>query len=272
MSRPPAESLSVPAHLPGLVLAYGRGRDVDAAFDDALDVAAFEHGSAGLHASLAAVDPGEVMVRDADGQSLPLARRAALGVVEELAAGQTFAFAVRPARAYSRRTLRLTLTETTQVLAELVGPLEVAPAVLERVRQGAAEAGGEVGADELVESVTVATARHRFKAVLESFSGKACASYALLAPSTQRLHPQRFPTAGAAKRAAREMVRDGEVDDSPTGCLEVVRISVREGGPFARVTRSRVASRVALKVVLCRLKERPAAADGWLFLARPAQG
>lgn len=273
----PREAARLARPYPGAFLAYGADAsgDVDAAFDDAVEQAGYDLGFAGVLPSVAEIDATEVHV--ACTRAVPLAA-AQLTATRALAAGdlvpgQAYALAVCPDGAFKRRRVRLTTTDTDRVLAEAPGALDVVTPDLEARLRDLAEATGGMGKEELVEAVEVLTARHRFRPAVEVFRGPSRARFVVLDPCRGQIvaeageDGQPFTTAGQARRAAVALLKAGQVGQDPTGHLDVVKLSGREGGlPLVRVTRTRVASRVVVKVTVSAEKN-PAKTRtvGWLF-------
>lgn len=259
--------------LPGAFLAHGldKGGDLDAAFDDAVDQAGYDYGFAGLIPSIAAMDAEHVTPV----LEVPVTlERAALLAVRALHAGglepgTTYAIPVCPDSAVKRRRVRVTLLDPQLAVAEVAGRLGHVTPQLEATLRDHAD---NLLDDEQFERVDVVTARPRYRPVVTAFTGATKAEFAVLDPTGQRLVSGGHRTAGEARRAAVDLVKQGAVAGSPTGSLEVVKVSRRaDGNPFSRIARVRVSTRLVLKLTVGALKDpTKVKTTGWVFYGTSA--
>lgn len=254
------------------VLSFGSAADgdLDLALEDAVSQAGYDFGFSGFTASIAAVDPGEIVTADAD--PVPLARAvlvAARALAQQPDGDESSVVAVPVCAdsAFTRRRQRLVLTGAERAIVESPGPVHLVSAGMEQVLR---EVAGEASwaEPEKLESVMVTTARSRFKPLVEVFRGPTSSEYAVVhgAHIISRGHA----SAGKARAAAVTLLRSGPVGDAPEAILEVVRLVGRGPGlPYVRIRRTRVDARVVAKVVtITPKKPAPAKIVGWLFYGR----
>lgn len=258
---------------PSVFATYGVGGDVDVAFDEATALAGNEHGFTGAHPSVAVADAGAVEL--VPGEAVPLAAtvlRAGddLAGPEAPAAGVVRAYPVAANSSVSRRRVRLVL-EDVGLDAPGKGPVGVLTGGLrEAIVAGLVEQGQGLADGEFLEQVTVVRTAARYKPVVQVNKGKMTSVYAVLDPATSTVLETGLPTAGAARRAAvvlaKEGAWDGAAAQGPEADLHVVRVSTREGLPYVRITRTRTVQKVVVRVVVAKVKD-PAKTRtvGWLF-------
>lgn len=258
---------------PAAFASYGPGADIDATFDDASAAAGNEHGYTGAHPSLASADSGAIDVQDCPARP---GTAVALSVGDTLAggdvpAGAVLAFPVAASSAFTRRRVRLTLTDTA-LLAPPVGPVgHLEAALREAILAGLGDTGAPLVDGEFLESVEVVRVRDRYKPSVEVFRTKAVASWALLDPLTRTLVGEGYANAGEARREAVARAKVGPLSgsgfDPAVAPLEVIKVTRREeGAPFIRVNRDRIRNQIVVKVVVAAEKN-PARTKtiGWVF-------
>lgn len=276
----PAQLDAIPAlpdAPPGLVTGYGPGGDVDAAFDAAAALAADTHGSTGAHPSLAGCDPSAIRPVDTTPAPAPAVALAVAAAAADLEPGVVHAWPVCAPAAYTRRRVRITLTDPA-LPAVTPGRVTRLDDTWASAIRAALDADGAPLVDgEIVESVDVVRHRARYKPVVTVNRGKSASRFAVLDPATSTLVATGFRTAGDARRAAVALAKAGPVTtagpDPDVAALHVVKVTGREDDlPLIRVDRTRVKATTVLKVTIAAPKQtaRGLRTTGWVFAHTPA--
>ena len=267
----------------GALIAIGEGDDVDEAFD-AVVTDAYNHPVPGP--SFAGADPGAVETVEGL-HSLDEAIAAAVAWVgahkltcpppgpeqddggEEGGVGErTVAFAVRPRSAHTRVTRRAKVEGVEHQLNETsaTGWLPLP----DSVAQAALEAGAGPVDGEFLERVTL-TRRARYKPVATPHKGKSAGEFVGVVGDT--LLTRGHATAGVARRAVVEKLKELGHDSHDEVCVEVYKLTGRdEGRPLITVARERIKQTLNLKLVYAARKEaaREPKVVGWVFVSVPS--
>jgi hypothetical protein len=247
----------------GVFVSYGSGADVDMAFDDAALTDRFEYGTSGRVASLADADPSSVTATGSDPVHRHVAWRQALELAPTLEPGALLAIPVAPFRVYKHRVASVQVTDP-----DVPGPLEAGGLWLYPQLHEAAAAVAEPAENEVaVSSACPRVGSVRYKAAAVAIPGPKVPRFAVYVNSEPAPHSV-HDKAPAARKAALEIARD-----KTRGPLEVHVLQVAgkaDGEPLLRVTRTVVACRRPVRVLLASVKapEKPIGVDGWLFVGR----
>lgn len=253
-------------HVPGMLAQAGEGADMDAALDDAVEVAHDEVGHSGVVPSVADVDPSSVEPKD--GPALPLEVVVSQAVREvaadEVAPGTLRAARVATPASWKRRKVTLRIDDPDVEIGKS-GTVAVLTAELEGyLREKLVEAGEDLDGT-LVELVEVRNLRGRWKPEVTTRKGKRAPKYVAVVRETGEVVGE-GRTAGEARRAAVAVARAGAVGDLEQYTLDIEQRIRLEEGPVIEVKRARIAQRGSLRITLATEKD-PAKTKtaGWLF-------